>query len=73
MAVQCDVVGLLDGLLRHLLAVDVELDFLRRDADVELQERERGWREGISNKTFLSSQYFIVANFDATQLLGNDN
>lgn len=37
-AFQCDVVGLLDGLLCHLLAVQVELDFLWRDADVELVE-----------------------------------
>lgn len=37
-AVQCDVVGLLDGLLCHLLAIHVELDFLRGDADVELVE-----------------------------------
>lgn len=37
-AIQRDVVGLLDGLLCHLLAVQVELDFLWRDADVELVE-----------------------------------
>lgn len=37
-AIQCDVVGLFDGLLCHLLAVNVELDFLWRDGDVELQE-----------------------------------
>lgn len=40
-AIQSDVVGLLDGLLCHLLAVHVQLDFLWRDADVELQEGER--------------------------------
>lgn len=37
-AIQCDVVGLFDGLLCHLLAVNVELDFLWRDGDVELQD-----------------------------------
>lgn len=37
-AIQCDVVGLFDGLLCHLLAVNVELDFLWRDGDVELVE-----------------------------------
>lgn len=37
-SVQSDVVGLLDGLLCHLLAVHVELDFFRRDGDVKLVE-----------------------------------
>ena len=40
-AVECDVVGLLDRLLCHLLAVNVKLDFLRRDADVDLREKAR--------------------------------
>ena len=44
-AVQRDVVGLLDGLLCHLLAVHVELDSLWRDADVELQEGEDAEKE----------------------------
>lgn len=41
-AIQSDVFGLLDGLLRHLLAVQVQLDFLRGDGDVELQELQGG-------------------------------
>lgn len=36
-AIQRDVLGLLDGLFCHLLAVHVDLDFLRGDGDVELQ------------------------------------
>lgn len=41
-AIQCDVIGLLDGLLCHLLAVHIELDFFWRDGDVELQRMGRG-------------------------------
>lgn len=45
-AVQRDVFGLLDGLLCHLLAVHVQLDFLRRDGDVQLRGGGRGGWEG---------------------------
>jgi len=41
-AFQCDVVGLFDGLFCNLLAVQVELDVLWRDANVELRERDDG-------------------------------
>lgn len=47
--IQWDVVGRLDGLLCHLLAVDVEFDSLRRDADVELQEDE-DWQKTLLPK-----------------------
>lgn len=52
-AVQRDVVGLLDGLLCHLLAVHVELDFLWRDGDVELQEGEDGERTQLTKHSRL--------------------
>lgn len=70
-AVQCDVVGLLDGLLCHLLAVHVELDFLRRDGDVELQEGEDGERALLTKHSCLlnTSQ---LPNFVATQLVGKE-
>lgn len=58
-AIQSDVFGLLDGLLRHLLAVHVQLDFLRGDGDVELQELQGGGsQEGtFKQKTALSLVY----------------
>lgn len=58
-AIQSDVFGLLDGLLRHLLAVHVQLDFLRGDGDVELQELQGGGSQQgtFKQKTALSLVY----------------
>lgn len=66
--VQCDVVGLLDGLLSHLLTVHIELDFLWRDGDVELQEGESGWREVTKKKKIL-----VFSKLHSFQLCCNTN
>lgn len=52
-AIQRDVFGLLDRLLCHLLAVHVQLDFLRRDGDVELQGGREVERAQLNKTAFV--------------------